>query len=72
MSNNMKTAVIYFEGKEVCSINFDKSNQLINSTDGTVYWTKFFLNEEEVAFFSKDYGYVIKSQKLTFKNIYGW
>jgi len=54
MSNNMKIAVIYFEGKEITTVVFDR---IISDTVSNA----FILNNKEVAYFSKDYGYVIKS-----------
>ena len=54
----MKTAVIYFEGKDVCYINFDSKTQLTDS-QGIVLWTKFNLNNEEVGFFTGEYCYEI-------------
>ena len=55
----MKKAIIFFDGKEISIINFDKNKQLFN-IDGAIIWTKFFLNNEEVAFFDSRYSYIIK------------
>jgi hypothetical protein len=55
----MKEAIIFFDGKEIKNINFDRNTQLFN-LDGAIIWTKFFLNNEEVAFFDSRYSYIIK------------
>lgn len=59
----MKKANIYYEGKEITSIEFDRSNQLVTS-DGLVLWTKFFLKDEEVGYFNGNHSYVIICQQL--------
>ena len=46
--------MIYFEGKEITTVVFDR---IISDTVSNA----FILNNKEVAYFSKDYGYVIKS-----------
>ena len=60
MSNKgiMKTAVIYFEGKEVCFVNHDSMSQLSDS-EGIVLCTRFCLKNEEVGFFNGKYCYEI-------------
>lgn len=53
----MKKAIIYFEGKEVEQVYFDRvflSNGELN----------FYLKDEEVAFFSKGYSYVSHSEEM--------
>lgn len=54
----MKKAIVYYEGKEVCSIEFNKSIQLVKD-DGIVLWTKFFLDELELGYFNGNHSYVI-------------
>lgn len=55
----MKTAVIYFEGKEVCRVEFDGVTNFdgiefnVKSPEGSVY------EFEEIARFPGSYGYVI-------------
>ena len=48
----MKTAVIFYEGREVCRLEFDR---VTISTLGF----SFYVNNVEVAFFPESYGYVV-------------
>lgn len=52
----MKKAIIYFEGKEILSIEID-------NVFGDTVSNTFYLKDEEIAYFSKDYGYVIKEEQ---------
>ena len=48
----MKKAVIFYEGREVCILEFDR---VTLSTLGF----SFYVNNVEVAFFPENYGYVV-------------
>jgi hypothetical protein len=52
----MKKAIIIFEGKEILSIEIDRIFEDIETNT-------FYLKGTEVAFFSKDYGYVIREEQ---------
>ena len=53
----MKKAIIYFEGKEVISIEFD-------TIFGDNVSNNFYLKDDEVAYFPKEYGYVLVKEKI--------
>lgn len=58
----MRIAIIYFEGKEICYIDFDSISQLCNP-DGIIMWTRFMVGKEEVGFFVGNYCYNITNVK---------
>ena len=50
-------AIIFFEGKEVCQVEYDRVTNFAGQLD-------FFMGKEMIAFFAKGHSYLVIAEKI--------